>query len=292
MTPAETTADLKARIGRRYRKMGQATGIPQHVVMFEVPVDSVETRADLEAEARLAAMNNGASLADLGPGYYGGGAAGGDRPAKRRRIDALAVGQWGTASGRLLGFEVKATRSDLLAELRTPLKAEAGARYCHEWWLVVPDMAIVAGDPLEVVTGLGWGVLARHGKGLTVKVASRRRDPDPPTASLLAAVVASATTQAIDNDASGLVATGRRLAARYTGETAERLAEHLTHPVDPDCPACYGAGDVWPAYYGIAWADRHRYEPHGCPLCGPPYRRRRRFGMPDDQQTADLLRRP
>lgn len=72
------------------------------------------------------------------------------------------------------GFEVKVSRSDWLTELADPTKAEAWARYCHYFWLVASDRAIVRDDLPD-----GWGLLVPHGRSLRVASAPRRRDPSP-----------------------------------------------------------------------------------------------------------------
>lgn len=71
---------------------------------------------------------------------------------------------------QMLGFEVKVSRSDWLTELRDPTKAEAWKRYCHRWYLAVPDTAIVRDDLPE-----GWGLIALDATG---QLRIRRRAPE------------------------------------------------------------------------------------------------------------------
>ena len=79
----------------------------------------------------------------------------------RRVCDYMAYDLWqGQGRGwdspggpKLHGHEVKVSRSDWLAELRDPTKAEAFSRYCDYWWLVVSDKAIVKPGELPE----GWG---------------------------------------------------------------------------------------------------------------------------------------
>lgn len=55
---------------------------------------------------------------------------------------------WKDRTPTLIGHEVKVSRADWLHELKQPEKAEAWKRFCHEWYLVVSDAAIVReGDP-------------------------------------------------------------------------------------------------------------------------------------------------
>ena len=58
-------------------------------------------------------------------------------------------------------FEIKVSRSDLLAELRDASKAGAWERFGHYFWLVVPDRDIIKG----LVLPAHWGVLSPDGGG-------------------------------------------------------------------------------------------------------------------------------
>jgi len=60
-------------------------------------------------------------------GFNGGGTS---------RADAIYVGFTGTSGRRMIGHEVKASRSDWLSELAKPGKADAWADQCHQWWIV------------------------------------------------------------------------------------------------------------------------------------------------------------
>lgn len=107
-----------------------------------------------------------------------------------RIADAIVLDTWLCAHGEMTesererrvwrdrysihGFEVKVSRSDWLAELADPTKAEAWARHCHYFWLVASDKSIVRGDLPE-----GWGLLVPHGPSLRAVVKPTRRDPLP-----------------------------------------------------------------------------------------------------------------
>jgi hypothetical protein len=73
----------------------------------------------------------------------------------RRTIDALALGLWKSRGFDLHAFEVKCSRSDYLAELRNPAKAEVFGERVDYFWMVVADPAIVKDDLPH-----GWGLLA------------------------------------------------------------------------------------------------------------------------------------
>lgn len=105
-----------------------------------------------------------------------------------RTADFLAQDCWEAQGLALHGHEVKIGRSDWLAELADPSKADAIKRYCDFWWLVVPDRAIVRDDLPD-----DWGLIAfdRTRKLRVVRRAPKLDpEPHPPTfrASLMRAV--------------------------------------------------------------------------------------------------------
>jgi hypothetical protein len=141
------------------------------------------------------------------------GYADGDRIA-----DFISGDKYGGAEGSQLalhGHEVKVSRSDWLAELRDPSKADAIKRYMHHWWLVVPDASIVKPGELPE----GWGLLApgSDGRLRARKSAPRLQPVQPPLAfiiSLMAAAARTAHREPLRRDAP--VTFGRR-SARHCG---------------------------------------------------------------------------
>ena len=90
--------------------------------------------------------------------------------------DAIWVG-FTSSSGRILvGHELKVSRSDWLAELSKPGKADAWADQCHAWWLVVSDPAIVHEGELPA----GWGLMSpgRSRTRMQVHVNAERKPQD------------------------------------------------------------------------------------------------------------------
>lgn len=79
-----------------------------------------------------------------------------ESPCGKRRADALWMPTTWSGSKELIGHEIKVTRSDVLAELADPTKADAWAKYCGRWWLVVLSPALV--DGLDVPET--WGIMA------------------------------------------------------------------------------------------------------------------------------------
>ena len=79
-------------------------------------------------------------------------------PCGSRRADLIWVPTTSMAAhgARIIGHEVKVTRSDVLTELADPAKHDPWSRYCDRWWLVVSDPEIVKG--LDIPDG--WGVMA------------------------------------------------------------------------------------------------------------------------------------
>lgn len=75
---------------------------------------------------------------------------------------------WSIRAPIFHGHEVKVSRSDWLAELRDPSKAETFARHMHFWWLVVSDKDIVRDDLPD-----GWGLMVKSGAKLRALVKPR-----------------------------------------------------------------------------------------------------------------------
>lgn len=106
-----------------------------------------------------------------------------------RVCDFMAIDCWRSGNFAVHGHEIKISRSDWLKELRDPSKAESFKRYCHYWWLVVPDLSIVRGDTLPP----GWGLLVGETTLRAAKVAVPQKPVPMPTSTnvaLLRAVAA------------------------------------------------------------------------------------------------------
>jgi hypothetical protein len=99
---------------------------------------------------------------------------------------------WSIKAPVFHGHEVKVSRSDWLAELRDPSKAETFRRHMHFWWLVVSDKAIVRDDLPD-----GWGLMAKSGSKLRALVKpTPNLNPEPMPAGLIGALLrASHTTE-------------------------------------------------------------------------------------------------
>ena len=126
--------------------------------------------------------------------------AGFDAP---RCADMIVQDLWPAKGLELIGYEVKVSRSDWLAELRDPEKAAAFRPYLHRWYLVVPDRSIVQHDLPD-----RWGLMALTGGKLRVVTPAVLMIPEPMpatmTAALLRAAVKTAERRAVLSRAVGV----------------------------------------------------------------------------------------
>jgi hypothetical protein len=107
--------------------------------------------------------------------------------AANRSADGIAMSMWPSRGLEINGFELKASRSDWLRELKNPAKAEAIAAYCDRWWIVAMPGCV----KLEEVP-TGWGLLEldpKKGALKDVKKAPAREDVKPLTRTFVAAMM-------------------------------------------------------------------------------------------------------
>ncbi len=114
---------------------------------------------------------------------------------RERTADAMVMGLYPSRGLTLHGFEVKASRSDWLKEMKAPDKAEAIQLYCDRWWLVVGSASIVQPSELPET----WGLLVPSGNGLKVKVDAPKLEPKPLDRLLVASILRCAV-RASDQD--------------------------------------------------------------------------------------------
>lgn len=74
-----------------------------------------------------------------------------------RHADAVAIGIWPSHGFTVHGYELKASRSDLIKELRDPSKADAIGKFCDYWWLAVDDIKLIDGLAIPET----WGIVHR-----------------------------------------------------------------------------------------------------------------------------------
>lgn len=101
-------------------------------------------------------------------------------PGGRRRADLLVapISIAGSKADTLIGHEIKVTRSDVMAELADPTKADPWMRYCTRWYLVVADPALIEGLTIPDL----WGVMAppsgRRTRSMTILREAPKLTPD------------------------------------------------------------------------------------------------------------------
>ena len=140
-----------------------------------------------------------------------------------RTADAIAMGLWPSRGLYLHGFEIKVSRSDWAHELKQPAKAEEMARYCHFWWLAVPDGSIVQDGELPNPWGL---VEVGSGTPKILKQAPFTEHPQAPTLSLFASLMRNvAEGDAAIADVRTLMAKELRAAEAKGREEGERFAK-------------------------------------------------------------------
>lgn len=100
-------------------------------------------------------------------------------PNGKRRADLIWVPTTiaGAHADCIVGHEVKVSRSDVIAELADPTKADPWAKYCTRWWLVVSDPQLIVGLDIPAA----WGVMAppsgRRRRSMTILRQAPRLTP-------------------------------------------------------------------------------------------------------------------
>lgn len=79
-----------------------------------------------------------------------------------RSLDAVSMGMWPSRGCLIEGYELKVSRGDWLGELKEPEKAEAIARFCDRFWLVVGDERVIRPGEVPPL----WGILRARGRRL------------------------------------------------------------------------------------------------------------------------------
>lgn len=104
-----------------------------------------------------------------------------------RSADAIAISMWPSRGLAVHGFEIKASRSDWLREVKNPAKAETIALYCDYWWVVAAPGCVKTEEVPDA-----WGLLEfENGKGRfkEVKKAPKRDSVKPLDRSFVAAMM-------------------------------------------------------------------------------------------------------
>ncbi len=135
-----------------------------------------------------------------------------------RYADALALDLWSSRGHALCGFEVKASRSDWLRELKNPKKSDANQQYCDRWF-VVTEPGI--GHPGELPET--WGLMERskNGRGLSVVREAPKLPAEPLTRAFVAAFCRRAA-EGVDAMVDVRLREARAAMRRDIEETVER----------------------------------------------------------------------
>lgn len=110
-----------------------------------------------------------------------------------RSADALVMNLWPSRGLTLAGYEVKASRSDWLRELKDPSKAEAICKFCDFWWVVAAKDDLVRREEVP----LPWGFLVLRGEKLFVVKEPIKLEAQPVSRGFLAALLRRATEQLV-----------------------------------------------------------------------------------------------
>lgn len=145
---------------------------------------------------------------------------------QNRWADAVAMSVWPSRGYRLYGFEVKVSRSDWIAELRQPEKADAMMQYCDGWYVVTGDESIVRPGELPPT----WGHMTVKGGRLHTPTAAPQLKPVDFTPHL----VASLLRNAVVTDAAKVATArsqgeqaGRESARGYATDHLKRITEQV-----------------------------------------------------------------
>ena len=164
--------------------------------------------------------------------------------------DALAVSLWPSDGFTCVGYEIKASRSDLKRELALPDKWRGVGRYCSQWWLVVWSAKMLDG----LVIPPEWGVLAYEDEGLRRISQAPTLTPTPWTRPFIAALLRRAAESSPGGGLleycrlKGYKDGHRHGRAEVNGEVAKALAPLL---------ADYCASEPWRVHertVPVAWA--------------------------------------
>ncbi len=88
-----------------------------------------------------------------------------------RRIDALSMELWPSKNYKIVGFEIKVSRSDWLNEMKQPEKSLAISRFCDEFYLVAP-YGVLGIDELPKT----WGYIQATSDRIFTKIKAPKRE--------------------------------------------------------------------------------------------------------------------
>ena len=110
-----------------------------------------------------------------------------------RWADAVSMELWPSNDYKIVGYEIKVSRSDWLSELKQPDKSQAISQFCDQWYLVAPK-DVLGIDELPK----GWGWMQATKNILRVKIRAPQRDSSPPDKSFMASFLRKAVAKYTD----------------------------------------------------------------------------------------------
>lgn len=149
-----------------------------------------------------------------------------------RYADAVAFSLWPSRGLELHGFEVKVSRSDLVAELRAPTKSTPIQKFCDRWWLVLGDAEIIQPGELPPT----WGLMVVQGdkkprlKSITE---APQLQPDPLSKPFVASVLRNFEQTYVP----------RRQLSKLEGEIEVRVRDGINERLDKERKRRSGAED-------------------------------------------------
>jgi hypothetical protein len=119
--------------------------------------------------------------------------------AGKRTADAIAMSLWPSRGLELIGFEIKASRSDWKRELEDHAKAEPVGRYMDRWFIVATKKGIV--EPAELPKT--WGLLVANDASDSMRVVKEAPvlDATPLDRKFIAAMFRAAQKQVAEVEA-------------------------------------------------------------------------------------------
>ena len=200
---------------RRCGKSASGVGVTDLLTPSEKPVSAAVTTGSI-----MVALRNRFAA----PEYSFFEEVGDSGSSSRVYADGVAINMWASRGYAITGFEVKASRSDWLRELKQPDKAEPVITKCDYWYLVAPDEVYKA-DEVPV----SWGILSYKDGQLREKRKPPKLEPKPITRAFVAQMFRRSNDKE-EKDISGRVAKAlasdradmeRRIDARVEQETRQ-----------------------------------------------------------------------
>lgn len=129
--------------------------------------------------------------------------------------DVLAMSVWPSRGLRLIGAELKISRSDWIHELKNPAKAERFVKHTHNWYLITANDAA----KIEEIPPT-WGWMVAGDKGLKTMKAAPDLTPELPSWRLMASIFRNIASPMQDMVAKSEV---EKLVAEGIAQSAENL---------------------------------------------------------------------